>query len=86
MTSQSASSIPCDAVGLQEDFSDVITNLSALESYSFQKAHIIQDYKDSLYERVDKLERMVDKIIDKLVALNYKDADLSIDEIYGDWA
>jgi len=103
MTSQIASSTPCDcltdgtyAVGRQEDFSNVMTNLSALEIESLRLARLqeinnnskacFDDITCDLNERVGKLERIVDKIINKLVALNYEQLDLSIDEQYGDWA
>ena len=95
MISQSVNSIPCDAVGLQEDVSNAMTNLSALEIESLRLARLQEINNNSnvcfydttldLCERVSKLERMVDKIINKLVALNYDQQDLSIDEQYGDW-
>lgn len=99
MISQKESSIPCNAVGLQEDVSNVMTNLSAVEIESLRLAGLQEINNNSnvysnvcsydttydLNERVGKLERMVDKIINKLISLNYEEMDLSIDEQYGDW-
>lgn len=99
MISQSVNSIPCDAVGLQENVSNVMANLCALEIESLRLAGLQEINNNSnvypnacsydatydLNERVGKLERMVDKIINKLISLNYEEMDLSIDEQYGDW-
>ena len=90
MTSQSVSSIDTRNKG---DYATTILELAKLQK---QNARIIgglcctdevqssfRNEMDSLESRIDKLERLMTFIF---FNLNHEDLDLSIDEMYGDWA